>query len=222
MTDDSKREQHKNRSSRRASRTRQRLLDAALLVFGDRGVDACTVEDITERADLGKGTFYRHFEDKATLIRVLLEMAVAQLLERMTMRREKIRTLAEVIDHIVQAHITFYMDFSTTYAFLLQNQLAARSRRGTPIAGEEPILRYIGAIEAQLAASLPHPSDPATLKMAACGLAGWIAGFFTVGGLALGREALAASAGQLRMMAANGVTAYLSTTHGAEPARQSA
>jgi len=55
-----------NRTQRRASKTRNRLLKAALSVFAEVGTDATTIEMITQRADLGKGTFYRHFADSAS------------------------------------------------------------------------------------------------------------------------------------------------------------
>jgi AcrR family transcriptional regulator len=46
------------RRERRASATRQRLLDAARAVFAEKGLDLTSIGDITERADVGKGTFY--------------------------------------------------------------------------------------------------------------------------------------------------------------------
>jgi AcrR family transcriptional regulator len=54
----------KNRMQKRAKRTRKKLKEAALDVFSEKSVDAATVEEITEKADLGKGTLYQHFEDK--------------------------------------------------------------------------------------------------------------------------------------------------------------
>lgn len=221
MVEESKSGPTITRASRRASKTRRRLLDAALLVFGDLGVESCTVENITERADLGKGTFYRHFEDKAALIRTLLEMAVDQIIERMP-RPEKPRTLDDAVDHIVRAHIAFFMDFTTTYAFLLQNQLTARSRRGFPLMHDEPLLRYIAAVESQLAGARPLAANPRQVRMAACALSGWMAGFFAAGGLALKREELAASADDLCQMALHGIATTLVRPPLREQARQSA
>lgn len=53
----------KNRLQRRAKRTPKRLKEAALDIFSEKSVHAVTVEEITEKADLGKGTLYRYFED---------------------------------------------------------------------------------------------------------------------------------------------------------------
>ena len=53
-----------DRRQKRVIRTRRRLKAAALDVFSAKSVDAATVEEITAKADLGKGTLHQHFEDK--------------------------------------------------------------------------------------------------------------------------------------------------------------
>jgi AcrR family transcriptional regulator len=55
---------HSNRRERRRLETRERLYRAALELFGDRGFLETTVEDITEAADVGKGTFFNYFPTK--------------------------------------------------------------------------------------------------------------------------------------------------------------
>ncbi|HEX8299915.1 MAG TPA: TetR/AcrR family transcriptional regulator, partial [Rubricoccaceae bacterium] len=40
---------------------RRAMLDAALGVFGDKGFDGATVDEIAERAEFGKGTLYNYF-----------------------------------------------------------------------------------------------------------------------------------------------------------------
>ncbi|MEV6445412.1 helix-turn-helix domain-containing protein [Amycolatopsis sp. NPDC051716] len=54
--------------SRWEPNTRERLLDAALDLFGERGYDSVTVAEITERAGLTKRTFFRHFSDKREVL----------------------------------------------------------------------------------------------------------------------------------------------------------
>lgn len=78
----------RGRALRRAQNTRQRLMESALSVFTQQGVDACSIEDITELADVGKGTFYRHFNDKTAILCALTEATLldlsATIRERMT------------------------------------------------------------------------------------------------------------------------------------------
>lgn len=52
------------RRERRRAETRERIFRAALQLFAERGFSAVTVEDITEAADVGKGTFFNYFPAK--------------------------------------------------------------------------------------------------------------------------------------------------------------
>jgi len=52
------------RQARKRLETRERLYRSALRLFEQQGFDATTVQDITEGADAGKGTFFHHFPTK--------------------------------------------------------------------------------------------------------------------------------------------------------------
>jgi AcrR family transcriptional regulator len=52
------------RRERRRVEMRERLFRAALTLFAERGYLETTVEDITEAADVGKGTFFNYFPTK--------------------------------------------------------------------------------------------------------------------------------------------------------------
>ena len=52
------------RRERRRTEIRERLFRAALRLFAERGFMETTVEDITEAADVGKGTFFNYFRTK--------------------------------------------------------------------------------------------------------------------------------------------------------------
>ncbi|MCW2987647.1 MAG: transcriptional regulator, TetR family [Solirubrobacterales bacterium] len=49
---------------RRVRRARERLLEAVLLVSGERGYEQISVQDVIERGRASRATFYKHFEDK--------------------------------------------------------------------------------------------------------------------------------------------------------------
>jgi len=70
---------HLGRRERRAAETRERLFRAALRLFEERGFSATTVEDITEAADVGKGTFFNYFPSKEHIIAAFGQLQLGKL-----------------------------------------------------------------------------------------------------------------------------------------------
>lgn len=56
------------RGDRRVRRTRKLLHDAFLALVLDKGYEKTTIQDILDRADVGRSTFYVHFRDKEALL----------------------------------------------------------------------------------------------------------------------------------------------------------
>ena len=65
---------------RRGEQTRQRLLDAGAAVLPRRGYRDTRVDDVVAAAEVSHGTFYRYFENKDDLFRVLAETASGRML----------------------------------------------------------------------------------------------------------------------------------------------
>jgi AcrR family transcriptional regulator len=66
--------------------TRQRLLGAALTCFEQHGYAATTIEDVVAEAEVARGTFYLHFDNKLELVRALsdeVQPAVGALYEQL-------------------------------------------------------------------------------------------------------------------------------------------
>lgn len=76
----------KHRTDRRIQRTRQSLRAALLGLIKEKGFDAISIEEITDRANVGRATFYLHYKDKEDL---LLE-------EFSEMANEKTQVLSEI------------------------------------------------------------------------------------------------------------------------------
>src|ERR1051325_6827920 len=68
-----------SRRSRRSAELRDRLFRTALALFAKKGYAETTVEDITEAADLGKGTFFNYFPSKEHVLLGFAEMQLAKL-----------------------------------------------------------------------------------------------------------------------------------------------
>jgi len=56
------------RLDRRVQRTRQLLRDSLMALILEQGYESVTIQDITDRANLGRATFYLHFKDKDDLL----------------------------------------------------------------------------------------------------------------------------------------------------------
>ena len=68
-----------SRRERKKEETRQRLLSASLELFHEQGYSATTVEDITDRADVAKGTFFNYFPSKEALLSELCIWGIEKL-----------------------------------------------------------------------------------------------------------------------------------------------
>lgn len=67
------------RVARRQRRNRAALIDAAREIMSEKGVDAATMLEIAERADVGAGTVYNYFKSKDELAIAVLETLMYQL-----------------------------------------------------------------------------------------------------------------------------------------------
>jgi AcrR family transcriptional regulator len=75
---------NEHKVDRRISRTRRSLREALFALVLERGYDAVTIEDITEKADLGRTTFYLHYRDKEDLLMESLRELVDDLIGQLS------------------------------------------------------------------------------------------------------------------------------------------
>lgn len=61
------------KTDRRVKRTQRLLQDALISLTLEKGFEDVTIKDITDRADVGYATFFRHFPDKESLLAYVLE-----------------------------------------------------------------------------------------------------------------------------------------------------
>jgi AcrR family transcriptional regulator len=106
----------KLRTDRRITRTRRHLRDAFLALILERGYDAVTIEDITEKADLGRTTFYLHYKDKEDL-----------LLQNLTETAEDLKAQVKHIGELGLSDNPLEQDLPPGRAILLAFQHAAEN-----------------------------------------------------------------------------------------------
>ncbi|HXF93730.1 MAG TPA: TetR/AcrR family transcriptional regulator [Nitrospiraceae bacterium] len=99
-----------SRVERRKARTRQALLEVALVLFSEKGIYWTKIEDITERADIGKGTFYKYFETKEALLRTLLQQGLDLLLMRTKDAAHGVKPGPKLVGKIIAARVDFFLE----------------------------------------------------------------------------------------------------------------
>lgn len=67
------------KDDRRSRRTRQLLGDAFVELMLEKRYDDITMQDILDRADVGRSTFYAHFTDKENLLLSQIERVIREL-----------------------------------------------------------------------------------------------------------------------------------------------
>jgi AcrR family transcriptional regulator len=71
--------QAEGRVARRQARNRSALIDAARQIMSEKGIDAATMAEIAEVADVGAGTVYNYFKSKEDLAVAVLETLMLDL-----------------------------------------------------------------------------------------------------------------------------------------------
>lgn len=199
----------KNRAQKRASRTRNKLKEAALDVFSVKSVDAATVEEITEKADLGKGTLYRHFEDKEQIVVTLVEEAVEHLIEIFRLYSSEPETLEEMLEHLLNAHYQFSVESKEEFMLLFQGKLLLKLGSETLDELEEPYLRYLEEIEKMVSRYLSPRIDPIKIRRLACAVAGFVFGFFSFAMIGMNPDQIQTSIKPLRRVFVQSLVTFL-------------
>ncbi|MFD6895619.1 TetR/AcrR family transcriptional regulator [Rhodococcus sp. NPDC060086] len=107
---------------RQRNLTRQSILDASLEAFAERGYFATTVDDIVQRAGIGRATFYLHFDGKATVLRNLRDarMVEWQAQDGFTWGHGQAASVRTFFERMVD----FYLEAPTLYKTLHEARAA--------------------------------------------------------------------------------------------------
>ena len=87
----------------RIRRTRERLGAALIALIQEKTMDRVTVQEVLERARVGRSTFYVHYRDKDDLLLSQLEHFLEMVSGSLNKRREQSRRVlpvAELFEHI--------------------------------------------------------------------------------------------------------------------------
>ena len=85
------------RGERRKKETRARLLLAALRLMAAKGMDGVAINEITDAADVGFGSFYNHFDSKEAIYAALVDWVFEQFANALDQALAEIEDPAEIL-----------------------------------------------------------------------------------------------------------------------------
>ena len=152
------------RQARRRQQTRAALLDAARRVMAEKGIEATTIAEIAEAADLGFGTFYNYFDAKEAIVDAVIAEAVQRHVERLQQLAAAIPDVAAALAAGVRYVAGLEGDDLAWMRYILQISLSAPERRPLPI-----VQRLDAAIARGVAEGRFHTGDPTDARIAVAG-----------------------------------------------------
>ena len=87
----------------RIRRTRGRLADALVELMQEKPIDEVTVQEVLDRAGVGRSTFYLHYRDKDDLLLCVLEDGMEMWSTALTRKKEKSLRVAAVMEFFAHA-----------------------------------------------------------------------------------------------------------------------
>ena len=93
----------RQKTDARVQRTRERLGYALIELIVEKPINCVTVQEVLDRARVGRSTFYLHFRDKDDLLMSQLEMFLEMMSTLLCLRKERsnrVVPVAEMFAHI--------------------------------------------------------------------------------------------------------------------------
>src|SRR5262245_37014945 len=90
----------------RVRRTRDALGDALVALMQEKPFDSITVQDVLDRANVGRSTFYSHFSDKDDLLMSDADEffeGMAMALSRQGDKSDRVFPVREFFNHLIEA-----------------------------------------------------------------------------------------------------------------------
>ena len=115
------------RGARRKRETRSKLIEAAYRLMAERGMEAVAINEITEAADVGFGSFYNHFESKQAIYDAVVAWVFEEFTARMDTLVSGISDPAEIIAVITRHTLRRAQREPLWGQFFIRESLALRT-----------------------------------------------------------------------------------------------
>ena len=141
---------------RRINKTRLALRDALLALLAERGWDEVNVQEICDRGNIGRSTFYLHYRSKEDLLSEGLNDLRDALLAYAKTQHEALAFLPGLVQHMIEHRLVF------------KSIIGRRSGRAVELRFRDMVLQLV---EQDMALrSGPHPGAVPAARFIAGGL----------------------------------------------------
>jgi AcrR family transcriptional regulator len=123
------------RGERRKRETRAKLLKAAMGLMAQRGIESVAINEITEAADVGFGSFYNHFSSKEEIYASIVDWVFESFGDALEHGLDGVSDCAEIIAVSVRHTMRRAKEDPLWGRFLVREGLAARSMTGKGLGG---------------------------------------------------------------------------------------
>jgi AcrR family transcriptional regulator len=119
----------KNNSNNTKTRREQEILEAAALLFAERGYSQADTQTLADRLGVGKGTIYRYFPSKRELFLAAVDRLMRQLHENITDAiSDEFQDPIDRILHAMNAYLKFFSDRPELVELLIQERAYFKDR----------------------------------------------------------------------------------------------
>ncbi len=179
----------------RGQRTRQRLLDAAEVVFGRKGYEAASIADLTREAGVALGTFYVYFPDKRAIFVEVVDSLGARLRHQLAAAVAGARGRLAVERAGLEAFFEFARRHRLLYRVVRQAEFVDEAcfRRYYRLIAEP----YARGLAAAMDAGELRRVDPEALAYCLMAVSDWLGLRYVLWGQGRGRERALAAASSL-------------------------
>lgn len=141
-------------------------------------MDLARIDEISERADVGKGTFYYHFKGKAQIVRELIKVVLGELVATIEEKCKDASDVKDMLNNLIGAHIEFFSNRWEDFMLYFQGKCDLNLQDGYP--GLEPIfIDYLECVETLLESVVKYKLPQPVLRRIACAITGFVSGYYS-------------------------------------------
>lgn len=178
-----------SRVARRKAKTNRRLLEVARKLFSEKGIYWAKVEDITDLADLGKGTFYKYFDSKEAILLALLEEGLGDMLAKTEEAVRRAGSESKILSAVIAVRVDFFLTYPD-YLLLFHQIRGLLQLEGDAAKGLREVYDAHLRRLTQLIKPVVGPGKPVSARDMATSIAAYTTGLLTYHVLFEGKEAI--------------------------------